>query len=94
VQNIRIYQPPVEKDDEASADHARILAETMPFSSTEDVQTTDGRVVKGRENKNHCHFRKVRSLLNRTFMHDLISPTESLRELPPAADGDADGWPC
>jgi cell division control protein 12 len=39
-------------DDEASAEHARILAEAMPFSiigSTEDVQTPDGRVVKGRE---------------------------------------------
>jgi cell division control protein 12 len=51
-QNIRIYQPPIETDDEASAEHARILAEAMPFSiigSTEDVQTPDGRVVKGRE---------------------------------------------
>jgi cell division control protein 12 len=51
-QNIRIYQPPIEVDDEASAEHARILAEAMPFSiigSTEDVQTPDGRVVKGRE---------------------------------------------
>jgi len=39
-------------DDEASAEHARILVEAMPFSiigSTEDVQTPDGRVVKGRE---------------------------------------------
>jgi cell division control protein 12 len=51
-QNIRIYQPPIENDDEASAEHARILGEAMPFSiigSTEDVQTADGRVVKGRE---------------------------------------------
>jgi Septin len=51
-QNIRIYQPPIEVDDEASAEHARILAEAMPFSiigSTEDVQTPDGRVTKGRE---------------------------------------------
>ena len=51
-QNIRIYQPPIEIDDEASAEHARILADAMPFSiigSTEDVQTPDGRVVKGRE---------------------------------------------
>jgi cell division control protein 12 len=78
----------------------------MPFSiigSTEDVQTPDGRVVKGREylwgvaegvqspmfclpacdvdphaveNENHCDFRKLRSLLIRTFMLDLISTTE------------------
>ena len=51
-QNIRIYQPPIEVDDEASAEHARILVEAIPFSiigSTEDVQTPDGRIVKGRE---------------------------------------------
>jgi septin family protein len=46
-QNICIYQPPTEVDDEASAEHVRILAEAMPFSiigSTEAVQTPDGRV--------------------------------------------------
>lgn len=51
-QGIRIYQPPIETDDETSADHARILLDAIPFSiigSTEDVQTPDGRVVKGRE---------------------------------------------
>ena len=93
-------------DDEASAEHARILAEAIPFSiigSTEDVQTPDGRIVKGREylwgvaegvsfpmfclsacdadnraveNENHCDFRKLRQLLIRTFMLDLISMTE------------------
>lgn len=52
VQGIRIYQPPIEPDDEAAAEHARSLTEAMPFSiigSTEDVQTPDGRTVKGRE---------------------------------------------
>ncbi|KAF8552827.1 Septin [Imleria badia] len=89
-QGIRIYQPPVETDDEAAAEHARMLADAMPFSiigSTEDVQTLDGRVVKGREylwgvaeveNENHCDFRKLRSLLIRTHMLDLISTTEEL----------------
>ena len=51
-QGIRIYQPPIEADDEVSAEHARVLTEAMPFSiigSTEDVTTPDGRVVKGRE---------------------------------------------
>lgn len=45
----KIYQPPVEADDEASAEHACILTDAIPFSiigSTEDVQTPDGRVVK------------------------------------------------
>ncbi|KAG2036635.1 Septin-domain-containing protein [Suillus americanus] len=89
-QGIRIYQPPVETDDETSAEHARMLTDAIPFSiigSTEDVQTPDGRLVKGREylwgvaeveNENHCDFRKLRSLLIRTHMLDLISTTEEL----------------
>ncbi|KAG1901267.1 Septin-domain-containing protein [Suillus fuscotomentosus] len=89
-QGIRIYQPPVENDDETAAEHARMLTDAIPFSiigSTEDVQTPDGRLVKGREylwgvaeveNENHCDFRKLRSLLIRTHMLDLISTTEEL----------------
>ena len=89
-QGIRIYQPPMEVDDEAAVEHARMLADAIPFSiigSTEDVKTPDGRVVKGREylwgvaeveNENHCDFRKLRSLLIRTHMLDLISTTEDL----------------
>lgn len=108
-QGIRVYQPPIEADDEQSAELARTLINTMPFSvigSTEDVRTDDGRVVKGREylwgvaegtvaggctliaihsqcsvlveNENHCDFRKLRSLLIRTHMLDLISTTEDL----------------
>jgi cell division control protein 12 len=51
-QGIRTYQPPIDPEDEAASEHARILANAMPFSiigSTEDVKTPDGRVVKGRE---------------------------------------------
>lgn len=60
----------------------------MPFSiigSTKDVTTSDGRVVKGRqyrwgvaevENEDHCDFKKLRSLLIRTYMLDLITSTE------------------
>jgi cell division control protein 12 len=89
-QGIRIYQPPVDTDDEAAAEHARVLLDAMPFSiigSTEDVTTGDGRVVKGREylwgvaeveNENHCDFRKLRSCLIRTHMLDLISTTEEI----------------
>ena len=89
-QGIRVYQPPMESDDEVSAEHARVLSEAMPFSiigSTEDVTTQDGRTAKGREylwgvaeveNENHCDFRKLRSLLIRTYMLDLISTTEDL----------------
>ncbi|KXN85166.1 hypothetical protein AN958_11588 [Leucoagaricus sp. SymC.cos] len=88
-QGIRIYTPHIEPDDE-SADLARALIEAMPFSvigSTEDVRTSDGRVVKGREylwgvaeveNENHCDFKKLRSLLIRTYMLDLVSTTEEI----------------
>lgn len=89
-QSIRCYQPPIETDDEASAEHARLLMAAMPFSiigSTEDVTTGDGRSVKGRaylwgvaevENEEHCDFKKLRSLLIRTHMLDLINTTEEI----------------
>ncbi|KAI0075011.1 septin [Panus rudis PR-1116 ss-1] len=90
-QGIRVYQPLIEPDDDPkAAEHARILQEAMPFSiigSTQDVTTEDGRTVKGREylwgiaeveNEEHCDFKKLRSLLIRTHMLDLISTTEEL----------------
>jgi cell division control protein 12 len=61
----------------------------MPLAvigSDKDVQTADGRVVKGRqyqwgvaevENDDHCDFRKLRSLLIRTHMLELIQTTET-----------------
>ncbi|KAI6127110.1 Septin-domain-containing protein [Pisolithus sp. B1] len=78
-QGIRIYQPPVEPDDESAAEHARMLADATPFSiigSTEDVKTPDGRIVKGREYL--WGVAELRSLLIRTHMLDLISTTEEL----------------
>jgi cell division control protein 12 len=51
-QGIRVYTPPIESDDEASAEHAKTLMGAMPFSiigSTRDVVTKDGRTVKGRD---------------------------------------------
>lgn len=60
----------------------------MPFAvigSEKDVKTPDGRVVKGRqyswgvaevENEDHCDFKKLRSILIRTHMLDLIHTTE------------------
>lgn len=60
----------------------------MPFAvigSEKDVKTADGRVVKGRqyswgvaevENEEHCDFKKLRSILIRTHMLDLIHTTE------------------
>ncbi|PQE08238.1 cell division control 12 protein [Rutstroemia sp. NJR-2017a BVV2] len=87
-QGIKIYTPPVEEDDEAAAQHARSLMAAMPFAvigSEKDVKTTDGRIVKGRqyswgvaevENEDHCDFKKLRSILIRTHMLDLIHTTE------------------
>ncbi|EOD53002.1 putative cell division control protein 12 protein [Neofusicoccum parvum] len=87
-QGIKIYQPPLEEDDEAGLQHARSLIAAMPFSvigSEKDVSTHDGRTVKGRqyawgvaevENEEHCDFKKLRAILIRTHMLDLIHTTE------------------
>lgn len=87
-QGIKIYTPPVEEDDEHAASHARSLMAAMPFAvigSEKDVKANDGRVVKGRqyawgvaevENEDHCDFKKLRSILIRTHMLDLIHTTE------------------
>jgi cell division control protein 12 len=87
-QGIKIYTPPVEEDDEHAATHARSLMAAMPFAvigSEKDVKANDGRVVKGRqyawgvaevENEDHCDFKKLRSILIRTHMLDLIHTTE------------------
>ncbi|KAF2764057.1 cdc12 like protein [Teratosphaeria nubilosa] len=87
-QGIKIYQPPLEEDDEAGLQHARSLISAMPFSvigSERDVPTPDGRTVKGRqyawgvaevENEEHCDFKKLRAILIRTHMLDLIHTTE------------------
>ncbi|PLN77662.1 septin family protein [Aspergillus taichungensis] len=87
-QGIKIYTPPIEEDDEHAATHARSLMAAMPFAvigSEKDVKTQDNRVVKGRqyawgvaevENEDHCDFKKLRSILVRTHMLDLIHTTE------------------
>ncbi|KAA1077216.1 hypothetical protein PGTUg99_009993 [Puccinia graminis f. sp. tritici] len=66
-QSIRCYQPPVELDDEASAEHARTLMAAMPFSiigSTQDVTTGD------------AELSKAESTSGETHMLDLINTTE------------------
>ncbi|PKI83506.1 hypothetical protein MVES_002398 [Malassezia vespertilionis] len=90
IHGIQVFSPPMDAIDEASAEHARALMASMPFSiigSNKDVRTPDGRVVRGREylwgvaeveNENHCDFKKLRSLLIRTHMLDLVSNTEDL----------------
>lgn len=90
-QGIKIYNPPLEEDDEQAAKHAKGLISAMPFSvigSEKDVKVQDGKevkIVKGRqyawgvaevENDDHCDFKKLRSVLIRNYMLDLIHTTE------------------
>ncbi|KAK3808125.1 MAG: Septin-domain-containing protein [Linnemannia gamsii] len=87
-QNIQCYTFPLESDDESSTKRNMNIMAAMPFSvigSTDDVLTADGRTVKGRqyswgvaevENEDHCDFKKLRQLLIRTHMLDLIHSTE------------------
>ncbi len=87
-QNIQCYSSPIESDDESTTKRNMNIMAAMPFAiigSTQDVQTSDGRTVKGREyswgvaeveNEDHCDFKKLRKLLIRSHMHDLISTTE------------------
>lgn len=87
-QDINIYIPPLDAEDIASADHAKKLIEVMPFAVVgleEEVEVELASGSKGFararkfpwgivevENEEHCDFRKLRSLLLRTNMLDLI----------------------
>ncbi|KAF2858559.1 cdc12 like protein [Piedraia hortae CBS 480.64] len=86
-QGIKVYRPPLEEDDEAGLQHARTLISSMPFAviGSETDVNVDGRTVKGRqydwgvaevENEEHCDFKKLRAILIRTHMLDLIHMTE------------------
>lgn len=89
-QDINIYTPPLELDDPASAEHSKQLIELMPFAivgSEDEFETSPGNFVRGRkypwglvevENDKHCDFKKLRSLLLRTNMLDLILSTNEV----------------
>ncbi|KAI9315526.1 Septin-domain-containing protein [Dichotomocladium elegans] len=89
-QNIRVYSCPIESDDEEVTKRNRDIMSANPFSiigSTQVVRTRDGRQVLGREyswgvaeveNEQHCDFKKLRNLLIRTHMLDLIATTEEV----------------
>jgi cell division control protein 12 len=88
--HIRVYQCPIESDDEETTAKNKDISSVMPYSiigSTQDVQTADGRMVKGRayswgvaevENEAHCDFVKLRHLLIRSHISDLIETTETV----------------
>ncbi|KAJ3416406.1 hypothetical protein HDV05_001974 [Chytridiales sp. JEL 0842] len=84
---IQVYSPPVQSDDEDSTRRNTSILSAMPFSviASESDVVVNGQKVRGRqylwgvaevENENHCDFKKLRNLLIRTHMHDLISTTE------------------
>ncbi|KAI9598310.1 Septin-domain-containing protein [Syncephalis fuscata] len=87
---IKVYSCPIDSEDESTTQRNQDIMSAMPFSvigSDQDVKTEDGRVVKGRdypwgvaevENEEHCDFIKLRNLLIRTHMLDLITSTEEV----------------
>lgn len=89
-QDINIYTPPIDLDDPASAEHSKQLIEAMPFAivgAEDDVELSPGNFVRGRkypwgvvevENERHCDFKKLRSLLLRTNMLDLVLLTNEI----------------
>lgn len=91
-QEIRIFTPPLDEsqDDPAAIEHARQLVESMPFAivgSEQQFDNGNGTKVLARkypwglvevENDQHCDFRKLRSLLLRTNLLDLILSTEEI----------------
>ncbi|EEQ39918.1 putative cell division control protein [Clavispora lusitaniae] len=89
-QDINIYTPPLDIDDAASAEHSKQLIEAMPFAvigAEEEIEVSPGNFVRGRrypwgvvevENERHCDFKKLRSLLLRTNMLDLILSTNEI----------------
>ncbi|KAI8821707.1 Septin-domain-containing protein [Fimicolochytrium jonesii] len=85
--NIAVYSPPVQSDDEDSTRRNQSILSAMPFSviASESDVVVNGEKVRGRqylwgvaevENEAHCDFKKLRNLLIRTHMHDLIASTE------------------
>ncbi|KAH6579640.1 hypothetical protein BASA60_003210 [Batrachochytrium salamandrivorans] len=86
--NINYYMPVVDEDDEEAAAATQSIISAMPFSviASENDVMVNGQPVRGREylwgvaeveNENHCDFKKLRNLLIRTHMHDLITSPEA-----------------
>ncbi|ORY96585.1 cell division control protein [Syncephalastrum racemosum] len=88
-QRIRVYAAPIESEDEATTMDNKDIMNAMPFSvigSRLRVSTPGGRKnVIGRpytwgiaevENPVHCDFSKLRSILIRSHMLDLVTTTQ------------------
>jgi cell division control protein 12 len=79
----------VDSGDEEMADLQRSISEAMPLSVIASQETVhlNGKLVRGREyswgvaeveNEEHCDFVKLRNLLIRTNMHDLVVKTNDV----------------
>ncbi|ORY47736.1 Septin [Rhizoclosmatium globosum] len=104
-----IFSPPAHSEDEESTRRNQSILSAMPFSiiSSENDVSVYGQLVRGRqylwgvaevENEAHCDFKKLRNLLIRTHMHDLITSThdshyESYRVKKLSAEGRSDDDP-
>eukprot|EP00732_Lithocolla_globosa_P005161 Lithocolla_globosa_v1_NODE_5163_length_1290_cov_80.735223.p1 type:complete len:393 gc:universal NODE_5163_length_1290_cov_80.735223:77-1255(+) len=87
---ISVYRCPMETEDEESAKRNQDIMDAMPFSvigSEAHVTGANGKKVLGREypwgvaeveNDDHCDFKRLRSLLLRTHLLDIISTTEDI----------------
>ncbi|RCH77942.1 hypothetical protein CU098_000013, partial [Rhizopus stolonifer] len=85
---IHFYQCPIESEHEQTTKENKDLMAAMPFAligSTDLVPVPGGGTVRGRaydwgvaevENETHCDFVKLRHLLIRSHMLDLIETTE------------------
>ncbi|KAI3645033.1 hypothetical protein MP228_011197 [Amoeboaphelidium protococcarum] len=87
--NIQVYACPLDTDDEDSKKRNISVLSAMPFGviGGSEVTTNDGRKVIGRkypwglvevENEEHCDFKKLRTLLIRAHMNDLIETTHDI----------------
>lgn len=84
---IRIYQNPIDSDDDEATAHNHELAAAIPFGvmGSEELVDLGDKKVRARkylwgsaevENDAHCDFKKLRSLLLRTHLLDLITTME------------------
>mmetsp|Transcript_6215 Transcript_6215/g.6149 ORF Transcript_6215/g.6149 Transcript_6215/m.6149 type:complete len:449 (+) Transcript_6215:113-1459(+) len=87
-QGIKTFNPAeYDNDDEESLANTQSIMNKLPFAvvgSTKEVETVDGRVVRGRsypwgiievDNEEHCDFIKLRQLLIRNFLEELKEHT-------------------
>lgn len=89
-QGIKIFKPTDFEYDEEESANTRLIIDSFPFAvvgSTNEVQTPDGRLVRGRkypwgvievDNENHNDFVKLRQLLVRNFLEELKEHTANV----------------